>query len=147
MVASLDPAMREKAVAFLRIYLKDSADGIRKQMATDPQNWWVTHHHGAMMGIRNVLRQNGFGEKEMGVGNLDDYGVGLVELAVATAGPFILTSDDSGHWYVIPANRQMEFCAWVESFEDDGDGTDQPAWAERVGGAPSLVEFQEYKIR
>jgi hypothetical protein len=63
------------------------------------------------------------------------------------SGPFVMVQDDSGHWYVIPGSRQMEFCKWVESFEDDGDGGPQPDWAERVGGAPSLVEFQEYTIK
>jgi hypothetical protein len=58
-----------------------------------------------------------------------------------------MVQDDSGHWYVIPARKQMAFCAWVESFWDDGESGTQPDWAERVGGAPSLVEFQEYKIK
>ena len=39
-------------------------------------------HHGWGTGIRNLLRQNGFSEKHLGVSNLDDYYVGLVEAAV-----------------------------------------------------------------
>jgi hypothetical protein len=34
------------------------------------------------MAVRNLLRKGGFGEKELGVGNLDDVYVELVEQAV-----------------------------------------------------------------
>jgi hypothetical protein len=61
------------------------------------------------------------------------------------SGPFILTSDEDGHHYVIPASRQMEWGKWCSS-PNYGD-EDVPDWAERVGGAPSLVEFQEYTIK
>jgi hypothetical protein len=57
----------------------------------------------------------------------------------------MLVQDDSCHWYVIPVSRQMAFCVWVESFLD-GEGAPQPEWAERIGGAPSLVTFSEYEI-
>lgn len=80
-VAKLDPALRTQAVDFLRGHLADSAETIRAEMALDLQDWWVKHHHGAMTGVRNALRMHGFGEKEFGIDNLDDYAVGLVELA------------------------------------------------------------------
>lgn len=54
----------------------------------------------------------------------------------------ILTRDDSGHWYVIPADKSSEFNKWVESEGEE----DQPEWAVRVGGSPSLVKFTTYEI-
>ncbi len=62
---------------------------------------------------------------------------------------YILTRDNSGHWYVIPADKQQEFCKWVESFEDDDreEDQDQPDWAVEVGGAPCLVHFTGYSIQ
>ncbi len=86
-VAKLDPVKRAAAVAFLRDGLSSQAESIRAAIKADPQEWWVAHHHGAMMGIRNKMRGGGFGEKEMGVDNLDDYAVGLVEMAVAEFAP------------------------------------------------------------
>ena len=37
--------------------------------------------------VRNALRENGFGEKDFGIDNLDDYAVDLVELAMKEATP------------------------------------------------------------
>ncbi len=39
-------------------------------------------HHGWGTAVRNLLRTEGFGEKELGVDNLDDYYTALVEAAV-----------------------------------------------------------------
>lgn len=39
-------------------------------------------HFGFGMGVRNYLRNHGFGEKELEVDNLDDYYVAMVEEAV-----------------------------------------------------------------
>ncbi len=81
-VAKLNPELVAAAVKLLQEKLADSFPDIRKAMAADPQTWWVPYHFWAMMGVRNMLRQNGFGEKEFAIDNLDDYAVGLVELAV-----------------------------------------------------------------
>ena len=83
-VARLDPALVLKSVQFLRLHLAEQLPLIREMIAKDPQKWWVSHHFGAMRGIRNILRGNGFGEKEFGIDNLDDYAVGLVEMAAET---------------------------------------------------------------
>lgn len=58
---------------------------------------------------------------------------------------FILTQDDSCHWYVIPEARSAEFDAWVES-DDAQDGGDPPAWAVRVNGAYNRVKFPSFTI-
>lgn len=81
-VAKLDPAMRDRAVAYLRHKLGPVATQVRALMAADPQEWWSPLHFDWMMAVRNALREEGFGEKQLGIDNLDDYAVGLVELAV-----------------------------------------------------------------
>lgn len=71
---------------------------------------------------------------------------------------YVLVTDDSSHWYVIPADKQDEWWDWVEysmKFWDqqlylenpDIEDPTLPDWAEEVGGAPSLVEFENYTIR
>ena len=81
-VAKLDAEVREECVAFLRQQLAPAARAVRSAIARDPQEWWVAHHFHWMMSVRNLLREHGFGEKEFGIDNLDDYAVGLVELAM-----------------------------------------------------------------
>ncbi len=78
-VASLPRPVVLKAVDFLR-GLKVAPKAIIREAESNP-DWWIPHHFGAMMGIRNELRGNRFSEAELGVGNLDDYAVGLLELA------------------------------------------------------------------
>lgn len=45
----------------------------------EPSSWMSPFHFTAGMAIRNLLRDAGFGEKEMGVTNLDNIYVELVE--------------------------------------------------------------------
>lgn len=47
------------------------------------REWWYGHHFQLGMWIRNMLRSNGFGEKELEVENLDDYYIDIVKDAVA----------------------------------------------------------------
>ena len=60
---------------------------------------------------------------------------------------FMLTQDDDCHWYVIPSDKSEEFWAWVKAM-DGGDlpDSDAPEWLQEVGGAPSLVTFDEYDL-
>jgi hypothetical protein len=60
-------------------------------------------------------------------------------------GPYILTNDDDGHHYVIPKSRESDWERWVRSKE--WELGQAPAYAEEVGGAPSLVTFPSYTIR
>jgi hypothetical protein len=80
-IARIEPCIRKRAVEFLRKELAPEMEIIKAAIASDPQEWWVAHHFSGMMGVRNLLRRNGFGEKELSIDNLDDYAVGLVELA------------------------------------------------------------------
>ena len=81
-VAKLKQETVAAALAMLRKELAPCADEIRNAVAADPQEWWAGSHFDWGMGVRNLLRAKGFGEKEFGVDNLDDYYVGLVEMAV-----------------------------------------------------------------
>ncbi len=53
---------------------------------------------------------------------------------------YFMDSDDSGHWYVIPAARRKEWELWLES--DGEDAWDAPSFAEAVNGSPSRVTFE-----
>jgi hypothetical protein len=62
------------------------------------------------------------------------------------AGPFVLVQAD-GDWYVIPKSREGDFSKWSELPSDNEDAWRPPQYAERVGGAASLVVFPTYMIR
>jgi hypothetical protein len=52
---------------------------VKNAMDQNGKDWWVEHHHGFGMGVRNLLREGGF---NWGPVELDDLWVGLVERAV-----------------------------------------------------------------
>jgi len=81
---SLDLEQRAKMVAALRglFHGTPTAETIRERIAQDPLRWWVDLHFSWGMAVRNALRDLGYTEAAIGVENLDDYWVGLVELAV-----------------------------------------------------------------
>jgi hypothetical protein len=62
-------------------------------------------------------------------------------------GPYVLVTDNDSHWYVIPAARQDH---WDANAQNDFTGEEGPGeipdYAEPVGGAPSLVEFDSYVL-
>lgn len=55
---------------------------------------------------------------------------------------YTLVQDDSCHWYVIPVAMLHSFEHW---WDEDND-REAPHWADRVGGAPQLATFSEYRI-
>jgi len=81
---SLDPELREKMVALLRGKLTGPECNWRPNGAiTDnPLTWWIPLHFTWGMGVRSALRKAGFTEAATGLDNLDNYWVGLVELAI-----------------------------------------------------------------
>ena len=79
------PDKREAAIQFLMGYFSDAPDTVKQiQEAAekDPQTWWSSYHLTWGMGVRNLLRRHGFGEKYLGVENLDDCYVGLISAAL-----------------------------------------------------------------
>jgi hypothetical protein len=52
---------------------------VKNAMDRNGKDWWVGHHHGFGMGVRNLLREGGF---EWNPIDMDDLWVGLVERAV-----------------------------------------------------------------
>jgi hypothetical protein len=84
-VAKLDPVLRDGAVAFLADLLAHDGeiDKLRDlATASKTGDWFAAYHFHGGMWIRNKLRAAGFGEKELGIENLDDYYVGLIEIAL-----------------------------------------------------------------
>ena len=59
---------------------------------------------------------------------------------------YILTQDNDGHWYVIPAEKEKDFSKWVSIDGDDERSWTLPDFADSVGGSPTLVKFKEYRI-
>jgi hypothetical protein len=51
----------------------------------DPEEWWVQWHLHGGMGLRNYLREGGFGEEDLGVENLDDVYLPLFYKGLAMA--------------------------------------------------------------
>lgn len=55
---------------------------LARMMQEQPNDWNIGLHFGWGMAMRNLLRSNGYGEQELGIGNLDDYYAALIEEAV-----------------------------------------------------------------
>lgn len=57
---------------------------------------------------------------------------------------WILTQDQSSHWYLVPESKRREWDAWCEISDDDDRSWEPPPYAVSVGGAPScLVTFEK----
>ena len=85
MELKIHPEKRQMAVEFLRGYFACSPEavlGIQKAAAADPEGWWIVQHFSWGMSVRNLLRSNGYGESDLGIENLDDHYVGLIEEAL-----------------------------------------------------------------
>lgn len=78
-----EPVKWDAAVRFLRGWLSPTVqDMVREVIRIKTPDWPAAYHLGWGMGVRNGLRQHGFGEKDFGVLNLDNIYVELVEEAV-----------------------------------------------------------------
>jgi hypothetical protein len=80
MLYSVPSSEKAKAVQYLidRIPDETMKDG-KNSMDQNGKNWWVEHHHGFGMGVRNLFREGGF---DWGPDDLDNLWVGLVERSV-----------------------------------------------------------------
>jgi len=88
------PKTLEGAIVFLNNWLSQTSgkekdedpeqpmiEVVTKMINENPTEWWLGHHFGWGMGMRNILRKNGYDEQTLGVSNLDDYYIGLIEQA------------------------------------------------------------------
>lgn len=80
--ASLDTELIAPALMMLAEELSDVRDEIIASAKADPEDWSTAYHMVWGMGIRNMLRDKGYGEEYFGVENLDDIYVPLVEDAL-----------------------------------------------------------------
>ena len=80
---SLNPALRDKAIKFLRKLLTiKTKKEIKIAINNNPEHWFTPYHFGWGMTIRNKLREAGFGENDFEIKNIDDIYVELVEDAI-----------------------------------------------------------------
>ena len=80
---ALGSTLWPKAVLFLRDWLTPSVQQqIREVINIKSPDWPAGYHMGWGMGVRNALREHGFGEEPFGIKNLDNIYVTLVEEAV-----------------------------------------------------------------
>lgn len=52
---------------------------------------------------------------------------------------YFLGQDGSGHWYLVPVEHQDEWNDWRDLPEDDEAAWQEPAWAKRLNGGPSIT--------
>lgn len=86
-VRDLDAARKHAlwpfAVAFLGGHFSaDVKRRIRDALARQDPDWPAAYHMHWGMGVRNALREHGFGEEPFGIGNLDNIYVALIEESV-----------------------------------------------------------------
>ncbi len=85
---------RARCVRWMRKWLSETkvengislADRFREEYEKRPNDWWAQNgwHFFGGMGIRNEMRDNGFDEEELGVSNLDDIYIAIIEEAIDT---------------------------------------------------------------
>lgn len=54
---------------------------------------------------------------------------------------YCIVTDNDSHHYVIPSSRIDQWFNWCDNNDDF-----VPQWADPIGGDPSLVVFENYKI-
>ena len=80
MLFPIDPIEKEKAVQYLIENISsETLEEVAKEMKEKGSHWWVLHHHGFGMDVRNLLRVGGF---DWGPIDLDDMWVELIEEVV-----------------------------------------------------------------
>lgn len=77
-----------KAIQFLHGWFTPGVQQqIREVINIKSPDWPAGYHMSWGMGVRNILRESGFGEEAFGVKNLDNIYVPLVEAAVRVEPP------------------------------------------------------------
>jgi len=83
-VAKVSEEKLVAAAIHLDTFFNESIKTSLKRMINQGEDrfWFVQFHSSTGMGIRNVLRDGGFGEKELDIENLDYVYVQIIERAV-----------------------------------------------------------------
>lgn len=55
---------------------------------------------------------------------------------------YFLDRDNSGHWYLVRADRRVEWNAWQNLPDSDEESWDAPWFSTRLAGPPSALQFQ-----
>lgn len=55
---------------------------------------------------------------------------------------WMLATDNSGHWYLIPAERLSDWGTWLDLDEDDEQSWEAPEFAKRIDG-PHMMTFTD----
>ena len=82
MYKNISQEIKKPVIEMLKNQLIPDMKEIKKLMLLKKEDWWIGYHFGWGMGIRNLLREKGFGEEYFGIHNLDDIYINLVEEAV-----------------------------------------------------------------
>lgn len=156
-VAKLDQAKVRAAAQMLREQLAPVLDELAERMLENPEGWlggrpqpcycvedgtppkqncWVCRGTGTAtyplhfswgMGVRNLLRTEGFGEDFFGIDNLDDYYVPLVELAVgATVIQTAIGTRSGSVYYVL--ERDGRYWLSMANVPNPGSGRVEGLW-------------------
>jgi hypothetical protein len=80
--SSLSSELKAPALTALREITVKWRDAIKEDFLKSPDDWYVPYHLSWGMGIRNFLRERGYGEEYFGTHNLDDIYVYLIEEAL-----------------------------------------------------------------
>lgn len=80
--AELPDDKKRPAIEMLKVELEQPMAEIRAAIACNPRGWVGPYHLGWGMSVRNLLRENGFGEEWFGIDNLDCIYTLLIEEAV-----------------------------------------------------------------
>lgn len=59
---------------------------------------------------------------------------------------FYMDTDNDGHWFVIPKDRESEWQDFLELDPDDEEAWEPPIWTTQVGGSHTLVSFTSFRI-
>lgn len=81
-IRAMNEDKRRQVVDFVRNHLHPKLlEDIKSEILRDREFWWVKQHFGWGMKFRNFLREHGFNELALRITDLDDYYIGIIELA------------------------------------------------------------------
>lgn len=59
---------------------------------------------------------------------------------------YFLSSDDDGHWYIVPKSKEMDWGIWLNLDSEDEESWTVPSYAKPINGSPSKVTFFNYTV-